>query len=56
MTEQKQKMCDFLIKRFGFEDEEVIWFCQFVEDERVDDFLTTYAYYKVLRKKGVLLY
>jgi len=55
MTEQKQRMCDFLIKNFGFEDEDVIWFCQVVEDERFDDFMTTYAYYKVLRKKGVLL-
>ena len=40
MTEQKQRMCDFLIKNFGF------------EDERFDDFMTTYAYYKVLEKKG----
>lgn len=55
MTEKKERMCDLLIKNFGFEDEDVIWFCQVVEDEKFDDFMTTYAYYKVLRNKGVLL-
>jgi hypothetical protein len=56
MNEMKEKMCNFLIKRFGFEDPEVIWFCQVVEDVRFDDFMTRYAYFKVLNSKGVLNY
>lgn len=56
MNEMKEKMCNFLIKRFGFEDPEVIWFCQVVEDVRFDDFMTRYAYFKVLNSKGILNY